>query len=375
MLLSFFLSMAFALEARALALVPELTGPHKVGTTVLELVDSSRLDPFAPTPQPRDLVVSLFYPTKSHPKHTRNCTLAPQFPKVTAARIDAMFNATSSLAESIITRSCTDSPLSWPDLPLILLGPGLGTSRLFYSDMAEDLASHGWNVVTVDHTYDSCIVEFPDGRVVYPSDSPVAANATLEQYLDIRVKDLKFVLDSLANSSVTSRIPGLGRASSGLKTKKVGCFGHSFGGASSLQLIHDDKRCVVGANLDGGLFGSVIQEGTDVPFLFFGRPDHNRHTDDTWAAAWTNLRGFKREYIVNGTTHGDFSDLPIYRDLLGDQFPEALAQSLGNITGARILDIETTFVGALFDRFLKGHGGELLDGKGMKNWPEVTLVK
>ncbi|KAI1817867.1 hypothetical protein GGS20DRAFT_531110 [Poronia punctata] len=384
MLKSLFLSLAIALEARALILIPELTGPHKVGSTVLELVDYGRLDRFAPTPQPRDLVVSLFYPTNLD----KDCVLAPQFPKLTAAGIAAMFNTSTAAVEDITTRSCLHAPLSRPDLPLLLVGPGLGNSRLFYSDMAEELASYGWNVVTVDHPYDSIIVEFPDGRVVVPEDSPVATNASLEEFLDLRVEDLSFVLDALANSSITSQIPGLGGASCPrthareietskpkLRTNGVGCFGHSFGGASSLQLIHDDERCVVGANFDGAVFGSVIPEGIDKPFLFLGRPDHNRNIDDTWAAAWPNLRGFKREYTVNGTTHADFTDLPLFRDLLGDQFPESLGQTLGNITGARILDVQTAFVGALFDRFLKGKGGELLDDKKLTKWPEVALVK
>ncbi|KAH8160016.1 hypothetical protein CIB48_g8233 [Xylaria polymorpha] len=256
--------------------------------------------------------------------------------------------------------------------------------------MAEELASYGWNVVTVDHTYESLIVEYPDGRTASPSESPNADNATLEQYLDVRVKDLRFVLDSLANSSVTSRIPGLEASSASSKTRsyncpkttlatdKVGVFGHSFGGATSLQLLKDDARFRVGANYDGSVYGDVVQKGTDSPFVFFGRKNsmqnHTNESDETWAEAWKNLRGFKREYIVNGTGHGAFTDIPIIRDLLPSGALGSIAELLGSIKGTRILAIETAFVGALFDRFLKGKGGELLDGKGLDQWPEVTLA-
>ncbi|KAI0474436.1 platelet-activating factor acetylhydrolase, isoform II-domain-containing protein [Xylaria cf. heliscus] len=383
MLQSVLVSLGLALGARATILAPGLTGPHKVGTTVLELVDTSRQDPFAPTPQPRDLVISLFYPTQ-----TTNCTLAPQFPPATAAVIDAYINATG-IAETFVTRSCAGSPLTRPDLPLVLFSPGLGNPRLFHSNIAEQLASYGWNVVTVDHTYEAFVVEFPGGRVVTSDDSPNEANATLEQYLDVRVKDLRFVLDSLANSSVTSQIPGLGAPSASSKTdshrcqkklatSKVGVFGHSFGGATSLQLLKDDARFHVGANLDGAVYGTVVQEGTDSPFVFFGAQmgaqNHSNENDETWAEAWKNLRGFKREYIVNGTQHGAFTDLPIFRDLLPNGALGDYSQGLGTIKGTRILDIETAFLGALFGRFLKGKGGELLDGKGLNKWPEVTLA-
>ncbi|KAI1434321.1 platelet-activating factor acetylhydrolase [Xylaria sp. CBS 124048] len=383
-MLSTFISLALVLGVRASANVhvPALTGPHKVGTTVLELIDSSRQDPFAPTPQPRDLVVSLFYPTNLESSGYRtNCTLAHQFSPGAAAGFDAELNATG-VVESIITRSCLDAPLSRPDLPLVFLDHGLGTTRLIHSDMAEELASYGWNVVTVDHPYDSTIIEYPDGRLVIASESPNVGNATLEDFLYVRVKDIRFILDSLADPSITSRIPGMGGNSNSYKTSptkfrtdKVGVYGHSAGGTTALQLLHDDKRFQVGANLDGQVFGSVLHEGVDSPFVFIGRPDHNSKTDETWTEALKNVRGFKREYTVNGTTHGSFTDLSIFRDLLGPNFLTPLIGDLGPIKGARILSIETAFMGALFDRFLKGKGGRLLDGKGLDRWPEVALLQ
>ncbi|KAI0202010.1 platelet-activating factor acetylhydrolase [Astrocystis sublimbata] len=386
MLQSVLISLGLAIGARAQLLVPDLTGPHKVGTTVLELIDHARQDPFSPKSEPRDLVVSLFYPTT---KHIHNCTLAPQFPPITAATLDAQLNA-PGVAETVTTRACAGSPLTRPDLPLVLLTPGLGNPRLFHSDTAAELASYGYNVVTVDHPYEPFIVEYPDGRAVSSEESPKQANATLQQNLDARVKDLRFVLDSLADSSVTSQIPGLKPHSSssayktqcaktGFKTDKVGVFGHSFGGATALQLLKDDARFAVGANLDGALWGDVVQKGTDSPFLIFGRrfedQYHNRKGDETWAEAWKHLGGFKQQYNVNGTQHADFTDVPVLADLLPPGALGAIGQQLGSIKGSRILEIETAYLTALFDRFLKGKGGELLDGKGAERFPEVALFE
>ncbi|KAI1176549.1 platelet-activating factor acetylhydrolase [Nemania sp. FL0916] len=369
-------------------LVPALTGPYKVGTSVLELVDYSRQDPFAPptAPQPRDLVVSLFYPTEgdcprghSYPQK-QNCTLAPQFPPTTAAGLDAITgHPGSGLAGSVTTRACNGSPLSRPDLPLLLMSPGLGNSRLFYSDMAEDLASHGWNVVTIDHTYEGVIVEFPDGRIITPADSPNAENATDEENLSIRVRDLRFVLDALSQPNITSRIPGLATPNKPhtpapkLRTDKVGAWGHSFGGATALQLLHDDARFTAGADLDGGVYGDVVQQGTAKPFLYLRAENHTHESDPTWAEAWPHLRGFKREYGINDTLHGAFTDLPLLRDLLPAGALGMYGEGIGGIKGARIIKIESVFMDAFFSRFLKGKGGELLDGKGMDGFPEVTL--
>lgn len=81
--------LALALQASAASLVPlpQLKGPYKVGTSALELVDSSRIDPFAPTTQSRKLAISLFYPTEE----TEDCTLALQFQPLTAAYIDKVY--------------------------------------------------------------------------------------------------------------------------------------------------------------------------------------------------------------------------------------------------------------------------------------------
>jgi hypothetical protein len=46
--------------------LPAPTGPHRVGTTSLHLVDDSRIDPLAPTPRARELMVRLWYPAAAH---------------------------------------------------------------------------------------------------------------------------------------------------------------------------------------------------------------------------------------------------------------------------------------------------------------------
>ncbi|KAI1331861.1 platelet-activating factor acetylhydrolase [Xylariaceae sp. FL0255] len=355
----------------SMILVPDITGPYKVGTTVLELIDFSRQDPYAPTSQPRSLVVSLFYPTHDCVASNGDYKLAPQFPPQTAKILDKTYNA-PGVAENIFTRSYLNAPLAQPELPFLLYGPGLGTPRLFYSDFAADLASYGWNVITVDHPYDSPFVEYPDGRLVLASESPNVDNATMEDLLYTRVADISFVLDSMANSTIVSSIPGL-NSTTKLQTHSAGVFGHSFGGATALQVMSNDTRFKAGADLDGAIYGSVVEGGTDRPFLMFGRPDHNETTDPTWAAVWPNIRGLKRLYAVNGTGHYSYSDLPGFRDILGRFFPPSLEKNLGSMNGSRIMDIERAFLEALFSRYLKGSGGELLDGKGLEMWPEVTL--
>ena len=47
----------------------------------------------------------------------------------------------------------------------MVLSPGFTNSRSALTGLAEDLASHGYVVAAIDHTYESFGTEFPDGRV------------------------------------------------------------------------------------------------------------------------------------------------------------------------------------------------------------------
>ncbi|CAJ2504465.1 Uu.00g118590.m01.CDS01 [Anthostomella pinea] len=298
----------------------------------MSFVDHIRLDPYAPAPQPRDLAVSLFYPTADDAD--RHFKPARQFPK----KFVAYWNDMAS----------QNVPASAPR----------GSSRLFYSDYAEELASYGWNIVTIDHTYEAPIVVYPDGRVVTSNLSEVAVSGGV-------------VTPEIFDPS---RIPGLGDRRR-LRTDSVGAVGGSFGGATAYQAMANDTRFAAGGNFDGELFGTSVLEDTDKPFLFLASLTHNYTNDPSWREAWPHLKGFKRIFGVANTEHPSFLDWVVLRQILGDTFPHAISAAIGAINGTRMLAVERAFTKAFFDRFLKGRGGELLDGKGLDAWPDITWIK
>ena len=53
--------------------LPAPTGPHRVGTTSLHLVDDSRIDPLAPTSPVRELMVRMWYPAGYSSSQGRSC--------------------------------------------------------------------------------------------------------------------------------------------------------------------------------------------------------------------------------------------------------------------------------------------------------------
>lgn len=99
----------------------------------------------------------------------------------------------------------------------------------------EDLASRGYVVVTIDHTGEAP-VEFPGGRV-----APVVADSNNpRKTVAVRVADIRFVLDSLAELAESEEVPcRLGRA---LDLGRVGMFGYSQGGFAAAETMLQDQR-------------------------------------------------------------------------------------------------------------------------------------
>jgi hypothetical protein len=67
-----------------------------------------------------------------------------------------------------------------------------------------------------------------------------------------------FALDQLQRLNVSD--PS-GRFFQRLDMQRIGVFGHSLGGATSLPFCHDDARCKAENDLDGAPLGSVITDG------------------------------------------------------------------------------------------------------------------
>lgn len=354
--------------------LPPTSGPFQVGTVSIELVDSSRPDPLAPEPQDnRDLMVSLFYPTNVTAPGQGNFSFAPVFHPDWATYFDVYTGIPNGTSASITSRSYLNAPLADSELPILIFSHGLGGSRLIYTSQLEELASYGWIIAAIDHTYEAIAVEFPDGRVV-PTNNP--ANYSLE-YLDLlletRVEDVKFLADSLGDKATLEKIPGLD-CNTNLQTDTIGIFGHSFGGATAAQAMANYSDFSCGANFDGTIYGSVVGLGLENPFVQIASWNHTRNTDPSWAEFWENMDGFKRELIFPEANHESFEDTVIYRDLLPEKIPSAKWDFFGKIDGGKLLRIETELMDAFFGFCLKGQDVGELDRVVEDESPDVSIV-
>ncbi|MFC4104928.1 alpha/beta hydrolase family protein [Micromonospora zhanjiangensis] len=359
--------------------LPPPTGPHPVGTVELRLVDPSRRDPWVPSVPFRELMVSVWYPAA--PNHRARAGymrpaasahydqgLARQIPRYTTGVVDFAGTPThAGLGAPVRPRR--------GGRPVVLYGPGGGNARTTGTVLVEELASQGYVVVTVDHTYEAAEVEFPDGRLAVdrrPTDATREASAL------VRVDDTRFVLDTMARLNAGSLLRGA------LDLDRIGMVGYSAGGYAAAETMLVDRRVRAGCNLDGKLLadddpvllGRAARQGLDRPFLQIATPGHDGSTDPSWAAIRANSRGWYRELRLDGSTHLGLSDLQITIPFLAEVFgltAEEVRYALGTIDPTRAVATVRAYVTAFFDRQLRGAGGNLLD-RPSPRYPEMVIV-
>ncbi|MGW0468567.1 alpha/beta hydrolase family protein [Streptomyces sp. NPDC003027] len=295
--------------------LPAPTGPYKIGATTLHLVDPSRNDPWDPATGVREVMVTVLHPART----VRGFPRAPQLTE-DAAELFTVFapRIRPGLPEAGVdwaatrAHAHTGAPVLPGRRPVLLYSPGGGDARTMGTSLAEELASHGWAVVTVDHPGDASEVDFPTARPGRDKVRPTVfvRPPDAEQFrtmIDTRLADIRFVLDRL------EALEGpLGRA---LDLGRIGVYGHSAGGTAAAQTLYDDPRVAAAVNLEGhldqadGTLFPVARYGVDRPLLLLGTDGfRNARLDRSWSAALAHPGGRIHRRQLDDADHWVFTD-------------------------------------------------------------------
>ncbi|MEV0346161.1 alpha/beta hydrolase [Nonomuraea sp. NPDC050680] len=250
-------------------------------------------------------------------------------------------------------------------LPLVVLSPGHSKPRSELTGLAEELASRGYVVAAIDHTYENVATTFPDGRVTTCVTCEITKGkgwwAKLEKS---RAADVSFVLDQLTGAHPKWKGAGL------IDTSKIAMAGQSAGGASTVTAMLEDSRLRAGIDVDGTVESTVPASGLSRPFLFLGKPatyTPGKSEAASWEHVWTGLTGWKRWLLMTGAVHLSFTDLGVLVDQVGIEIG-------ADIAGARAMDITRRYVTAFFDQHLRGKPQPLLN-KSSASYPEITFCR
>lgn len=202
--------------------LPRPTGPHPVGRRTLHLVDRHRTDPWVPTAGNRELMVSVSYPARSADGSPAAYMTADEARLLVEARGLSGIVPASTVAGTR-TYAYVSAPPAPGRFPLVLLSPGFSMPRSTLTSLADDLASRGYVVVSVDHAYESVGTDFPGGRLLTcAACEQVGTRPEKAAVVRGRAKDMSFVIDELTSRQGT----GLSRM---IDPRRIGIAGHSIG--------------------------------------------------------------------------------------------------------------------------------------------------
>ncbi|GAA0571579.1 lipase [Kribbella sandramycini] len=338
----------------------------------MHLVDHGRRDPWVGGV--RELMVSVWYPAWAGGER------AAYLPRLTAESYGR--DASGALQQPVGTvdwvgarsHGRVAASVRGGRYPVVVFSPGFGVPRGLGTVGVAELASQGYVVVTVDHTYEAAAVEFPGGRLAVQT---LPEDGYAKTAMATRVADVRFVLDALKRlqrgqnpDAASRRLPrGLGAI---LDLNRIGAFGHSAGGITAAEVMHVDRRVRAGVNLDGTLgYGytdpadsPTVAAGTDRPFLLWGTgktgpnggPQSHR-TDPSWRMFWERSTGWQRDLNVPNGAHYSFIDHQVLIPWFQRFFtvpPALVANTISTANPSHVLRALNTYLPAFFDQHLSG---------------------
>jgi dienelactone hydrolase len=382
--------------------LPTPSGRFAVGTTSWRLTDRSRPETFGDAGERRQVEVIAWYPAArgrgpTAPYLREGLGEVRPFAKLFGD--ETAFDK----VQTVRTHAELDAaPAAAPRrFPVLIFSHGYTGMPSSYTALMEDLASHGYAVLSVVHPYESGAATLADGRIVSMNGpdgafrqgiqevlaewgaedetmtSVTRATDDAEQVRLLRgylstlhktgvmlrrwVDDTKLVLDRLPDlpaNSVASRLAAR------VDARRVGAFGHSMGGVTSAQFCVEDPRCRAGLNLDGiPQYGAMIDTPMAHPFLmvYSERPGRAGASDPIYR------RSARPYYRVDmkGTRHLEFSDMVFWGGPLRER------PVLGTLAAARAAELTALIVRQYFDQELLGRRSTLLAGSSVP--PELTV--
>lgn len=278
---------------------PQPSGPHPVGVTDGELLDTHYPPLREQDADGRRLMVRVWYPAGTDRGERR--------PYLTSAEADVaglgitgdepplLPAAWMARLGEVLTHGLLDAPPAGGIFPTLVFSHG-GLGHVSQNTpLMEHLASHGYVVWSLAHPGESAGVVYPDGHVVTFDESfrdvvfghgagPVA-DARLSDDIGVRlaatrqmlddqtlgpwqrrwVDDTRALLDAVVEGTVRTNVPDVAAM---CDPSRVGTLGMSFGGATAASVAQVDKRVSVAVNLDGGHYLSdLLDADIRVPLL------------------------------------------------------------------------------------------------------------
>lgn len=347
--------------------IPKPSGNYQVGTKIFELNDTARKEIFSGKDESRRFMIQVWYPADVQKSDTQARWMSNA--EVFAPAIASFLGFPSFFLDHLSLVNIPayqNSALAQSEVkfPVILFSHGWQGFNAQNTGQALELASKGYVVIGIQHTYGAVVTVFPDGTIAPNNPKALPENAEDPNYEEIaNILAMQWAGDM---AEVLNQLEGRSEAGDFFNQKidleKVGVYGHSTGGGAAIQFCAIDARCKSVLGMDPFMrpvSADAIASGISQPSFFM------------FSQAWTDLTDSKNNQLFNsfypnaskslgvititGTKHYDFSDLP----LLSPIAPQLGLK--GPLNGKRVTEIVNAYLIDFFELTLKNIPSDLFD--------------
>lgn len=353
--------------------IPAPSGPYQVGTSTYELTDSSRKELYSDRQESRRFQIQVWYPAEARSSDERALWMerADIFAPAIAAHIHlpSFFLDHLALVRTPAFDAATVAATR-EGYPLILFSHGWNGFNAQNTGQAIELASHGYVVVGVQHTYGAVVTVFDDGTVAYNNPSALPSSAPDDEYeaaaqklVDQWAGDMAYALDFMERQNLEPGSPFY----ASLDVTRTGAYGHSTGGGAAIQFCGTDPRCKALLGMDPFMrpvSKQVLENGVAVPSFFMFSQSWADEVDSRNNRLFHSFIPHVPKSLgvisIEGTSHYDFSDLPRLSPLA------ARLGLKGPINGSRVTAIINDYLVSFFDDTLRDVPGSLFEEQNHK---------
>jgi len=358
--------------------LPQSTGPYTVGTMDIHLKLDREEVITADQTDTRSLMIKAWYPS--------NETAGEMDPYIDLAGRQG-FAQKYGLAPSMLnyldkveTNVYRNIQMANETFPVLIFSHGYNSKANGYYAILSELASQGYVIFAINHTYESTGSTFPDGTLKYfdyeyasqiesgtwetmePVVEAFESKLSFEERHPIVRKGLTtyFVRDMVERWAddivdVVNELDAWNRAGffeGRLDLSRVGAFGHSRGGGPAGEALLNDSRIKAAANIDGVQWGQVVDTVFQKPFLFLSADWPEEHEDLNQHAYVNRSTSVFYEGIVLRSGHSNFMDIPF-------MIPVRALSQAGDIDPDLAMEITRRVVTSFFDKHLKNKAIDL----------------
>lgn len=328
------------------------SGPYEVGVTARHWVDENRGEIYTDDPNDNKTVtVWIWYPADVEEGMEPAPYLENPEQYWAIDDLSMQLGTTRSEVEAymstLVLSAYQDAPVAaaMTQYPVVVYFDPLSGLPINQSVQVQDLASHGYIVVSILHAY-GFDVAFGEQMLV----GDASFDYSFVEWMGNALPDVSFTIDQLASLNSEEQF------AQRLDLNNIGLSGYSLGGSIAAMATAEDDRIKAAISQDG-LPPAFDFASIEQPYLIF-------EADGDFHDAFTQFGGPTYLVASDQLIHDSFSD-DIY-------WPHNLDLPDEIVDAVRGTQIINAYLIAFFDHYLKGENQLLLLGPS-DDFPEVTI--